>query len=141
MPDLFTVKNISLQRKAAELMVAAPVVVAHRVGRMMLARANPSRRDQKELTLMASEKTDAMAESWSAMGRSVMRSNQRNLQSGFVAWMNPHTYSELAVGKLPKALRAPWSRVSDDIVRATLHGLEPVHRRAVANAKRLSTRT
>lgn len=89
---------------------------------------------------MTSEKTDAMAESWAAIGRSVMRSHQRNLQSGFDAWMNPRTYSELAVGRVPQALRVPWARVSDDIVRATLHGLEPVHRRAVANAKRLSTK-
>lgn len=138
MSNAFSTKNLSLQRKAAELTVAAPVVVAHRVGRMLVARGNPSTRDQKEFALMTSEKTEAMAEAWAAIGATVMRASQRNLQSGFDAWMNPRTYRELAMGRLPKALRSPWGRVGDDMVRATLNGLAPVHRRAVANAKRLS---
>lgn len=87
---------------------------------------------------MTQEKADAMVEAWAAIGSSLMCSNQHNLHVGVNAWMNPRTYRELAFGRLPKALRSPLSRINEDFAQAAVKGLEPVHRRAVANAKRLS---
>ena len=41
-------KSASVATQAAELALAAPQVVAHRVARMALAGATPSERDRKE---------------------------------------------------------------------------------------------
>ena len=130
-------KVTSLQRKTAQLMVAAPVVVAHRAGRMIRAGSAPTASDQVELKLMVKEKTDAAIEAWIAIASSLMSASQQHLQVGVNAWMNPRTYREMASGRVPRALRTPWSRIGDDFARAATKGLEPVHRRVVANAKRL----
>jgi hypothetical protein len=51
-------RNVAaLTRKAAELGVAAPLVIAHRLTRMALAGHTPSVRDRREFTLMSTEKT------------------------------------------------------------------------------------
>lgn len=89
------------------------------------------------MKLMVEEKADATVEAWAAIASSLINSSQRHLQVGVSAWMNPRTYRDMAFGRVPKSLRMPWSRISDDFVRAAAKGLDPVHRRAVANAKRL----
>ena len=66
----------ALARKAAELGVAAPLVIAHRLTRMALAGNTPSIRDQREFTLMSSEKTAAFYESWNAMFSQSIRIQQ-----------------------------------------------------------------
>lgn len=130
----------SLQRKTVELMMATPVVVSRRVGRALVTPSTTTQRDKREFNLMASEKVEAMVESWVAIGRSVAQSNQRNFQAAMYAWMNPRTYRELALGRVPRALSFQWGGLADDVTHAALKGLDPVHRRAVANAKRLSSK-
>ncbi len=53
----------SLAAKAADLAVAVPLVVAHRVTRMALSGPKLSLRDRKEFDRMVAEKNDAFGES------------------------------------------------------------------------------
>jgi len=113
--------------KMMELAVAVPQVMAHRLSRMALAGASPSARDRREFGRMGSEKVAAFQESWLAMFMHAALAQQR-----------------LALGWW-RMLAWPWSGGHDLLGEAgraghaTLHqGLLPVHRRAVANARRLA---
>jgi hypothetical protein len=132
--------SIALTKTALELMIATPVVVAHRVARMMNAGATPSARDRTEFELMGAEKTDAFVESWTAVGDTMLKSTQRLALSALHAWCDPRTYIALAAGKTPRQLKPTLPRLHHETVAVSLRALEPVHRRAVANAKRLSRR-
>jgi hypothetical protein len=92
-------------RKAVDrsvgLAFAVPEVVFHRMARMWLAGASPSRRDRDEFYRMWAEKPAAFFQSWNAMMLEMYRAN------------------------FALSMRV-WSA-----------GLGPIHRRAVANAKRL----
>ena len=97
---------------------------------MALAGHRPSARDQREFQMMSDEKTAAFKESWGAMAAASMRANQ-----------------QLATSVMTTVL-FPWSKYSatPDVLASQYHqaamgvldkGMAPVHRRAVANAKRL----
>ena len=110
----------ALARRLAEVAFAAPQVIAHRTGRMV--GANPSARDRREMNRMVTEKTAALSEAWWAMSMQAMRVNLA-FSSSF--------------------LRSPFTplspaRASAAIVSVFGAGFAPVHRRAVANAKRLA---
>lgn len=109
-----------LAAQAAELAIAVPQVVAHRMTRMALAGAQPSARDKREFQRMGQEKVLAFWQSWFAMGWAVTSSWQR----AWLAWLQGARVPMLAT--LP-ALAAVASR-----------GLAPIHRRATANARRLA---
>jgi len=116
-----------LSTQMSELALAAPQVVAHRLTRMALAGTQPSARDQREFALMSKEKQAAFQESWQAMGLQAWRVQQQMAMSFWqAAWM-------------PGAkARAPSSSQWQSAILGVLgQGLKPVHRRAVANAKRL----
>jgi hypothetical protein len=119
-------QHLALAAKTAELAMAAPQVVAHRVGRMARAGLLPAARDQEEFLLMGAEKAAAFYESWNAMAWQALRANQ--------AWTQT-VWSAMLGGTLPamSALHA-----QDAALSLLAHGLAPVHRRAVANAKRLA---
>ena len=121
----------TLTIKAAELGVAAPLVVAHRLTRMALADRTPSMRDQREFTRMGAEKVAALHESWNAMFREAMQIQQGIAtsiwRSYWSSWLNATSSAVLPKIDLPHATLRVLSR-----------GMTPVHRRAVANAKRLS---
>ena len=87
-----------------------------------LALANPSARDRRELGLMVSEKSGAFADAWTAMALEAFRIN--------VAWTRAFFRAPLAV---PTAERFNAAALS--VLGA---GLVPIHRTAVANARRLS---
>jgi hypothetical protein len=95
-----------------ELAGAVPQVVTHRVMRMLAAGPKPSARDQREFHRMGAEKVAAFMESWNAMG---------------AQWMRWQTAMWL---QWPTPLAMPWMEMA-------AAGRSPVHRRAVANAKRL----
>jgi len=120
----------SLAVKAAELAVAAPQVVAHRVARMAMSGPKLSARDRKEFELMVAEKHAAFGESWNAMAAHAALA-QRDLAASFYK-----SFIALARGKKPSPARS-----AAQLHRAALgvlgKGLDPVHRKAVANAKRL----
>ena len=116
--------------KAAELALAVPQVVAHRVTRMALSGPKLSARDSKEFQRMVAEKNEAFSESWSAMARQAALANQALAGSIFKSFLS------VARGKRPSAAAS-----AAQLQRAALSilgkGVEPVHRKAVANAKRL----
>jgi hypothetical protein len=119
-----------LTAKAAELALAVPQVVAHRVTRMALAGPKLSARDRKEFQRMIAEKNAAFSESWSAMARQAALANQALAGSFFksflsVAW---------GKGSSVSASAAQLRRAALDVLGK---GVGPVHRKAVANAKRL----
>lgn len=100
-----------IARQLTELAFAAPQVVAHRTLRMARAGGSPSARDQAEFMRMGTEKVAAFYQSWGAM------------------WM--------AMWSMQMDFLRTWSTAGLSVSGA---GLAPVHRRAVANAKRLGRR-
>ena len=104
-------------RTLAELAVAAPQVVAHRVTRMALAGPVLSSRDRREFTGMVVEKQLAFAQAWWAMAIEVWQAQQRMA----LAWFGGPAVS---------------AREAHDAVLAK--GLAPIHRKAVSNARRLA---
>lgn len=125
-----TRKTVSLAVKMAELAFAAPQVVAHRVTRMAIAGPLLSPRDRKEFKRMSAEKTEAFAESWNAMAMQALRANQALAASFLRPFWSPLPRS------LPSA-GAVTARLQGAALDVLGKGLSPVHRKAVANAKRL----
>jgi hypothetical protein len=135
--------NASSRRKAArigsqtsELMLAAPQVIAHRLGRMALSAGRPNRNDQREFHRMSAEKVTAFGEAWQAMTLQMLKSNQQLALSMMRSWWP----SAIATRRTSRGLPAQhglgaWQGAALDILGK---GISPVHRRAVANAKRLS---
>ena len=127
-------KAARLGTQASELMLATPQVVVHRLGRMALAGAKPSARDQREFHRMGAEKLAAFGEAWQAMTLQLLKSNQQLAASMMRSWWptaavrGGHRTSPMAQGA------AAWQHAALDILG---QGIRPVHRRAVANAKRL----
>lgn len=121
-----------MAEKTAELAVAVPQVIAHRMARMALAGAMPTPRDQEEFRRMFEEKHQAFSQAWLAM----------TLQSAVV--------SQVWITAVARALSAPrldghvndlmraHQRLQSDTLGVLNKGLAPVHRKAVANARRLA---
>ena len=119
----------SLMVKATELAVAAPQVVAHRVMRMALAGRSPSARDRREFQQMGAEKMAAFFESWNAMTIQALRANYEVTASLWRSW-----WAFWSTGK-SSPRRSQFHDRAYDVLS---EGIGPVHRRAVANAKRLA---
>jgi len=99
--------------------------------RMALAGSSPSRRDRSEVYLMGFEKIAAFYESWTAMSIEMLRVN---LEYCFL----PAQYfcqGLPATRRSSHAAAAQFQRAALAVLGA---GVAPIHRRAVANAKRLS---
>ena len=124
-------KAASLSRKTAELGFAVPVVVAHRVARMALAGPAPSARDREEFMLMVMEKQLAFGRAWWAMATQSMLAGQVVLESMLRLPWSPW----LPGSPSPGASAARLQEAALDVLHG---GLEPVHRKAVANSKRLA---
>jgi hypothetical protein len=112
--------------KAAELAFAVPQVVAHRVTRMALAGTSPTARDQREFRQMGTEKMAAFAESWNLMATQAFRANYVLATSFWRSWLT---------GKPSQISESQMRNAALGVLRK---GIGPVHRRAVANAKRLA---
>ncbi len=109
-----------------ELAVAVPQVVGHRVARMALAGAVPSERDRREFAGMVLEKQLAFAQSWQAMFAAALETQQAVAE----AWL------AAATGRTDIAARAAH-RAHQASATVLSVGLAPLHRKAVANARRL----
>ena len=131
MPSRRKHKTKPLIAKVTELAFAAPQVVAHRVTRMAIAGPSLSERDRKEFERMGAEKPAAFSESWNAMVKQALRANQALTVSFLRSFWSPSFNAK------PSA-----SAVAAQLHSATLgvlgKGMAPVHRKAVANAKRLA---
>lgn len=117
-----------LVNQATELSFAAPQVAAHRMGRMATAGGPPSARDRAEFQRMAAEKPAAWIASWTAMGWELLRAQQ--------AWLASLARSALRMSPAgPAAMASMFQAASLGLMAS---GLEPVHRAATANARRLA---
>ena len=124
-------KSLSLLAKSAELAIAAPQVIAHRVTRMAIAGPTLSARDRKEFHLMVAEKMAGFGEAWSAMVLQTIRANQTLAVWLLRAFWAPSLRRRAST----TAFAAQLQSAALDILGK---GLAPVHRKAVANAKRLA---
>lgn len=131
MPSRSTRKAKSINLKAAELAVAVPQVVAHRLARMAISGPTLSERDRKEFNRMVAEKNSAFAEAWQAMATQSLRANQALAKFFLRSIWSPSLRSKPTVAKVAAQLQSAGLGV---IGKA----LAPVHRKAVANAKRLA---
>ena len=131
-------KQLRLTRDAAQMATAVPQVVLHRVSRMMTAGVVPNRRDQDEFYRMGAEKVAAFGESWAAMSMQTMAAQQQFMgwwvqtwwQVALGGWTNPPTFQHLS--------HSAQRRWMNSVLDVAARGMAPVHRRAVANAKRLN---
>jgi hypothetical protein len=134
MPNQLKRSTRKFASQATELAFATPQVVNKRVAQMLFAGPLPSADDRKEFKLMSDEKVEAFKESWAAMATETVLAQQR-----------------LAIGMTTSMLKAAWfpwiASTSSDMFanqmgNATMgvlnKGMEPVRKRAVANARRLS---
>ena len=121
----------SLAQQTAELALAAPQVIAHRMTRMALAGPNPSPRDRKEFVRMVTEKNSAFGEAWQAMALHGARAQQALGASLFASLLS------IARGRRPSPARS-MAQLQHATLGVLGKGLAPVHRKAVANAKRLA---
>lgn len=108
--------------KVAELSMAVPQVVAHRLTRMAIAGPVLNARDRKEFTGMVAEKQLAFSQAWV----NILTETARMQQQFFMNCLTGKTWSQ-QLGSTRSAL-----------TRATNNGLAPIHRKAVSNAKRLA---
>lgn len=126
-----TRKTRSIVTKATEIAVAVPQVVAHRVTRMAMAGPTLSERDRKEFDLMIAEKKTAFAQAWQAMATQSVRANQTLAASFFRSIWSPTGWGKPSVGGVAAQVHLAALGILDK-------GMAPVHRKAVANAKRLA---
>jgi hypothetical protein len=122
----------TLHVQAAELAWAVPQVVAHRLARIAIAGAKPTPRDRKELTRIVAEKHAAFGESWQAMGVQAVRAQQSLATALARAALQPPSRRKAAANVFAMQLQLQQAALA-----VLGKGLSPVHRRAVANAKRL----
>ena len=120
----------SLGAQVAALAVAVPQVVAHRMIRMAVAGAKPTARDRREFQLMGAEKVAAFYESWYAMYVQALRIQLEVatpiVHSMWFPWAHKRPFHAITgIGSARRALTVLGK------------GMAPVHRRAVANARRL----
>lgn len=116
-----------------ELSVAAPQVVAQRVGRMLAAGPRPSRADRNEFMRMGTEKALAFFQSWASIWQQAGAAQLRALQYFWLHWPTGRGLSATSA-------RRAWSRQAAAVTQVLDAGLAPVHSKAVSNARRLARR-
>lgn len=123
----------SVARQYAELAFAAPQVIAHRTARMAAAGATPNARDAAEFTRMFTEKTNAFTQAWIASWTAMYWAPWKVAMDLFAAGAGLGRGQAVTFDPLARA----WRKQGWGIAGA---GLAPVHRAAVANARRLGRR-
>ena len=132
--------------------LASAQVIAYRATRMAAAGPLPGARDRKEFTRMGREKFEAATESGAAIAAHVAAMNMKfgarafgHMMTGTAALMSLAAsrsagqfitrHAKLAEALARSAQAA--TELSDSAVRLARRGLEPIHTRATANARRL----
>jgi hypothetical protein len=121
----------SVGTKTAELAMAVPQVMAHRFTRLAMAGTRLSVRDRKEFERMVAEKNTAFTEAWQAMAKQSVRAHRALAVSVWQSLWLPSLRRKPSAG----TLAAEFHRAALDIVGK---GIAPVHRKALANARRLA---
>lgn len=117
------------------LSVAAPQVIAHRVGRMAASGPLPSADDQREFVGMVVEKPLAFAQGWQAMLAAGAKAQHDWWTSWSRALMTPGAHTPAQAVKLMHEANHDGLHAGLDMLS---QGLEPIERKAAANAKRLA---
>jgi|SRR6476661_9878751 len=130
MPSRSPRSAAALALQAAELAVAVPQVMAHRMTRMAIAGPSPSPRDRREFTRMVAEKNTAFVASWQAMTAQAVVANQ-----AFAATMLRSMWTSPWRAPTPVAA---MTQMQEAALGVFDKGMAPVHRKAVANARRLA---
>ncbi|OWW20682.1 polyhydroxyalkanoate granule-associated phasin [Noviherbaspirillum denitrificans] len=118
-----------LGKQWTELFIAAPQVVMHRTSRMAMTRL--SARDQAEFSRMCSEKVAAFYQSWASMWTTAVAVQYElatACSSAAVAFASNGT----------STTGAAVATMANAATKVASAGLAPVHKKAVANARRLS---
>ena len=140
--------------EAGEMFAATAQVMGHRTARMALAGPVPSERDQTEFSLMSREKKEAASESLQALGFgffslamviAVDTGNRMWATSvaavALLASQSPAQWLEHQTALAGIAADAPANplHLANSTARVMRESLAPIHERATANAKRLSS--
>lgn len=130
-------KALRLTQQGAELMTAAPQVVACRVARLARAGHAPGARDRREFQLMGAEKAAAFGEAWQAMALQLLQAQSQMAASMWQgawggAWAQP--WARRPAPHPWPSWAAAWQSAALDVLN---QGIAPVRRRASANARRL----
>ncbi len=137
--------------KTNEIFFASIQVIGHRMCRLAAAGAKPDKRDSREFTLMGEEKIEAVAESTQAMIAQMMKLNQLGTKAVSQMITGAMSIMSLATSRTAKQFRnrqakltrkvnqstSTVSLLSASTARVLERGLQPIHSRATANAKRL----
>jgi hypothetical protein len=140
--------------KIAEMSVASASVIDHRTRRMAKVGPIPNARDRSELARMASEKIEASMESAAALGPRVTATHIDHSTRTFGLMLDSATALMSLYGSRNSsqffARQARLTRtltqlagsaidLSNSTAQLATLGLEPIHSRAVANAKGLAS--
>lgn len=136
-----------------EMLTAAGDVIAARMKIMADGMTDPAKVDLKELSLMTSEKVEALSESAAVLGQTFGDIGQRlNANAMTEAGLASRAASAIAAASTPAAAMQAqysyalgwWSRaagqmltLNTELLKGQAEALKPIHRTAVANAKRL----
>lgn len=136
-----------------EMMKAASDVIAARMEILANGLADPRKADFKEISLMSSEKVEALSESAASLTRNLGALGDRLSQSAAEEMALAGKAAEAMSGaSTPQAFAAVqydyalgwWSRatgqmltLNTEMLKAQAQALKPIHDTAVANAKRL----
>lgn len=137
----------------AEILTASAQVIAARTALMARGLTDPRGQDMVELSLMSSEKTEAIAASATALAANVgamgQRLGQAALDEGALAvraateMAEARTPAEAAEAQFRYAL-GWWGRAASqamtlngEMMKAQAEAIAPIHKTATANAKRL----
>ena len=133
-------KRVALRtmRKSAELARAAPQVIARRGVRLGMAGWPPGERDQREVVRMGAEKVQAFSQSALAIAvQATALQQQWALQAAAQWWsMWARLWTPWLAVKQPRA-DPLWFQGA--LLKLVDSGLSPIHRTALANARRLGT--
>jgi hypothetical protein len=141
-----------IAQRTAGMMVASSQVVALRTARMAASAAALAPHDHAEFGLMVQEKLDAASECAAIMGAHAMDQATRGAVGFWArAWQMNVDLALLASSVTPAQAVHRWERVTrhsgetigrmvSDAAALSAATLAPVHRRATANARRLSRR-
>lgn len=116
------------------LSVAAPQVIAHRVGRMAKSGPVMSAEDQREFMGMVAEKPVAFAQAWQAMMSAGAQAQHAWWTSWSLALMKPGGHPPAQAVKLMQDAGHTGLHAGLDMLS---QGLAPIERQAAANARRL----
>ena len=132
--------------KAAETMIAAPQVVAHRTARMAHASPAPNRSDQRELATMGVEKVVAFSQAGLNAASELVAFQQQMANAALHQWwVMANLFNPLTACTAPwRVMNAPVELLSArhralSITPRVAHGaVKPIHAKATSNARRLA---